>query len=288
MLASRSEHLTLNGIRYHVRIWGEAHQPTFFLLHGWMDLSASFQFLVDALKSEWRVIAPDLRGFGLSAWAGGAYYFPDYFADLDRLLDHYSPDTPVNLVGHSMGGNIAGLYAGIRPQRVAQLALLEGFGLKPTDPASAPERFAKWLDQLKAPPGFKAYENIDEFARRLQQNNPRLTTERAQFIAAQSCKETTPGKFELISDPSHKLTNPVLYRIEEAKACWQRLTAPCLWITGANSEFMRMQVANPEDYAARKACFKDLREVIIPDCGHMMHWDQPEALAAAIEEFFQP
>jgi pimeloyl-ACP methyl ester carboxylesterase len=287
LLNSHSENLTLNGIRYHVRIWGEPNQPTFFLLHGWMDLSASFQFLIDALKNRWQVIAPDLRGFGPSGWAGGAYYFPDYFADLDRLLDHYSPNAPVNLVGHSMGGNIAGLYAGIRPQRVAQLALLEGFGLKPTDPASAPERFAKWLDQLKAPPGFKAYGNIDEFARRLQQNNPRLTTTRAQFIAAQSCKETAPGKFELISDPSHKLTNPVLYRIEEAKACWQRITAPCLWITGANSEFMRMQITNPEDYAARKACFNNLRETIIPDCGHMMHWDQPDALAASIEEFFQ-
>ncbi len=286
MLPSRSEFIDLNGIRYHVRVWGEADQPTLFLLHGWMDLSASFQFLIDALKNRWRVIAPDFRGFGQSAWGGGAYYFPDYFSDLDRLLDHYAPNAPVNLIGHSMGGNVAGLYAGIRPQRIAKLALLEGFGLKPTDPALAPDRFAKWLDQRKAPPGFKAYQKVDEFAQRLQQNNPRLTPERARFIAAHSCKETASGKFELISDPAHKLTNPVLYRLEEAKACWVRITAPCLWITGADSEFMRMQVASPEDYAARKACFKDLHEEIIQDCGHMMHWDQPEVLAAILEKFF--
>ena len=285
MLASSPEFLAINGIRYHVRTWGEPQQQTFFLLHGWMDLSASFQFLVNALKNNWRVIAPDFRGFGPSAWSGGAYYFPDYFADLDRLLDHYSPNVPVNLIGHSMGGNVAGLYAGIRPQRVAKLVLLEGFGLKPTEPAQAPDRFLKWLDQLKQPPGFKTYETNDEFAQRLQQNNPRLTSERARFIAEHSCKETAPGKFELISDPAHKLTNPVLYRIDEAKACWNRITALCLWITGTDSEFMRMQVASPEDYAARKACFKNLSEEIIQDCGHMMHWDQPEALAGLLENF---
>ena len=252
MFSSRSEYLSINGIQYHVRIWGEPQQPALFLLHGWMDLSASFQFLVDALKNKWRVIAPDWRGFGLSAWGRGAYYFPDYFVDLDWLLDHYSLHAPVNLVGHSMGGNVAGIFAGIRPQRVAKLVLLEGFGLKPTEPAQAPDRFAKWLEQLKQPPGFKAYENVDEFARRLQQSNRRLSFERARFIAEHSCKETAPGKFELISDPAHKLANPVLYRLEEAKACWHRVTAPSLWITGADSEFMRMQVASPEDYAARK------------------------------------
>ena len=286
MKSSRSEFHSINGLRYHVRLWGEPNQPKLFLLHGWMDISASFQFLVDALERDWRVIAPDWRGFGLSAWIGNAYYFPDYFSDLDRLLDHYQADSPVNLVGHSMGGNVAGIYAGIRPQRIAKLALLEGFGLKPTQPSQAPTRFAKWLDQLKAPPSFNTYGNVEEFARRLQQNNSRLSFDRALHIAQHSCKETTSGKIELLSDPAHKLANPVLYRLEEAKACWNQVTAPSLWVTGAASEFMRMQVANPEDYASRKACFKQLREDVIEECGHMMHHDQPQVLAAALETFF--
>ncbi len=284
--SSRSEFPSINGLRYHVRVWGEPDQPKLFLLHGWMDVAASFQFLVDELAQECCVIAPDWRGFGLSEWSNKAYYFPDYFADLDRLLDHYQPGSPVKLVGHSMGGNVAGLYAGIRPQRVAKLALLEGFGLKPTQPSHAPTRFAKWLDQLIQPPCFKIYANIEEFARRLQQNNARLNWDRALHIARHSCKETAPGKIELLGDPAHKLTNPVLYRLDEAMACWNQVTAASLWITGADSEFMRMQVASPEDYAARKACFKDLREEIIPDCGHMMHHDQPRILAALLETFF--
>ncbi len=261
-----------------MRLWGEPNQPTLILLHGWMDVSASFQFLVDALARDWRVIAPDWRGFGLSAWSNNPYYFPDYFADLDRLLDHYQPDIPVNLVGHSMGGNVAGLYAGIRPRRIAKLALLEGFGLKPTESNQAPARFAKWLDQLKEPPNFKTYNSVEEFAQRLQQNNRRLTFARALYIAEHSCKETSLGKIELLSDPSHKLTNPVLYRLEEAKACWNLVSAPSLWITGADSDFTRIQVSSPGDYAARKACFKQFREQVIQDCGHMMHHDQPLAL----------
>lgn len=285
---SRSEFLDINGLRYHLRSWGEPDHPTLVLLHGWMDIAASFQFLVDELKRDWHVVAPDFRGFGLSAWGNGAYYFPDYFADLDRILDHVRADGPVNLVGHSMGGNIAGLYAGIRPERIAKLALLEGFGLKPVEPSHAPARFKKWLDQLREPPSFKTYANVEEFAQRLQQNNSRLTFERALFIAQHSCRETAPGKVELLSDPRHKLTNPVLYRLEEAKACWRQVGCPTLWITGAHSEFMRAQVSSPEDYAARKACFTHLREEVIPDCGHMMHHDQPHALAALLEDFFKP
>jgi pimeloyl-ACP methyl ester carboxylesterase len=284
--SSRSEFQSINGLRYHIRVWGDENQPKLFLLHGWMDVGASFQFLVDALEQKWCVIAPDWRGFGLSEWSKNSYYFPDYFADLDRLLNHYQDDSPVNLAGHSMGGNVAGIFAGVRPQRIAKLVLLEGFGLKPTQPSHAPARLAKWLDQLKDPPGFKRYASVEEFAARLQQNNKRLTFERAVFIAEHSCRETSPGKIELLSDPSHKLTNPVLYRLEEAQAAWKQITAPSLWITGADSEFMRMQVANPEDYASRKACFNDLHEEIIPDCGHMMHHDQPKALAIALETFF--
>lgn len=282
----RSEFFNVNGLRYHIRRWGEPDRPTLFLLHGWMDVSASFQFLVDALPREWCVIAPDWRGFGLSAWGTNAYYFPDYFADLDRILDHYQPESAVNLVGHSMGGNVAGIYAGIRPQRIAKLALLEGFGLRASEPSQAPERYAKWLDQLKEPPSFKTYGSVEEFARRLQQNNSRLTFERALYIAKHSSNRTESGTIELLSDPAHKFTNPVLYRLEEAKACWSQVTAPTLWISGADSAFMRSQVAAADDYAARKACFKQLREKVVPDCGHMMHHDQPFALAALLDDFF--
>ena len=84
----------VRNLRYHVRCWGKAGAPKLFFLHGWMDMSASFQFLVDALRGDWHVIAPDWRGFGLTEWARDGYWFPDYYADLDALLQFYQPDAP--------------------------------------------------------------------------------------------------------------------------------------------------------------------------------------------------
>ncbi|MFX7140344.1 alpha/beta fold hydrolase, partial [Acinetobacter baumannii] len=84
-----------------------------------MDMSASFQFMVDALQAEWHVIAPDWRGFGLTERAPAqSYWFPDYLADLDAILDHYAGEEAINLLGHSIGGNVVSLYAGVRPQRI--------------------------------------------------------------------------------------------------------------------------------------------------------------------------
>ena len=140
MKPSHSQFHTIRNLRYHVRCWGEAGAPQLFLLHGWMDVSASFQFLVDSFARDWQVIAPDWRGFGLSEWARDGYWFPDYYADLDALLEIYQPDTAVNLLGHSMGGNVACTYAGIRPQRVAKLVSLEGFGASRMQAGEAPQR----------------------------------------------------------------------------------------------------------------------------------------------------
>ena len=116
MSPSRSEFITVRGLRTHVRHWGREGAPTIFMVHGWMDVAASFQFVVDCLDGDWHVIAPDWRGFGLSERThSDTYWFPDYVADLDVLLEHYSPGEAVNLLGHSMGGNVVSLYAGMHP-----------------------------------------------------------------------------------------------------------------------------------------------------------------------------
>ena len=285
MKSSTSEFLTIRGLKSHVRLWGPADAPKLFLLHGWMDCSASFQFLVDALAHDWRVVAPDWRGFGQSEWLNAPYWFPDYLADLERWLDHYAPNEAVRLVGHSMGGNIVGLYAGVRPARVAKLVILEGFGLHPTEPAQAPERYAKWLDQDKAGATLRDYADVGEFARRLQRDNPRLTKVKAHFLARNFSRPLADGRVGYAADPWHRVTNPVLYRFEEAQACWGAVAAPVLWVVARDSHLYREFAARSADYAARLAAFGDLRELVLEDCGHMLHHDQPARLAAAIEAF---
>jgi pimeloyl-ACP methyl ester carboxylesterase len=156
--------------------------------------------------------------------------------------------------------------------------------LPPTRAEDAPTRYAKWLDQVAKPPGFKPYADYVELATRLMSKNSRLSQAKADFLARHWGK-TEGDAVVLAGDPGHKMVNPTLYRIEEAMACWRRVTAPVLWIGGADSFVIKGFAGKPEEYAARKACFAQLTEHIIEDAGHMLHHDQPEALANLIEQF---
>jgi pimeloyl-ACP methyl ester carboxylesterase len=285
MHASQSEYHEIRRLRYHVRTWGERSRPAFFLLHGWMDVSASFQFLVDCLAREWHVIAPDWRGFGLSDWATGGYWFPDYYADLDALIDIYSPGAPVDLVGHSMGGNIVVTYAGLRPERMRRVISLEGLGLARSISETAPKRLIQWMDAQHDPPQFRPYASYGELADRLQKSNPRLTRDKAEFLAQHWGRKTDSGTVELRSDPRHKVANPYPYRIEESLAIWRRVTAPVLLVNGRDSHIPGWLRDTPEQLAERRGALRDLREIDIDDCGHMMHHDQPQRLAEVIEGF---
>ena len=292
IIPSTSTYLDIRGLRYHCREWrteaAVSSNPTrrMFLLHGWMDVSASFQFLVDALREGWHVIAPDWRGYGETAWSSAdSYWFADYYADLDRILEHYSPTDPVNLVGHSMGGNVSCLYAGIRPDRIRRLVNLEGFGMAPTQPGEAPKRYARWFKELAAGAHFRDYASFDELATRLQNQNPRLTAERARFLAPHWGVSRDDGRVALRGDPAHKIVNPALYQLDESKACWRAVTAPVLWVEGGDTATKRMIKLTEADIAERRACFANLSATVIPEAAHMLHHDQPARLATVVEEF---
>ncbi|MCG8993507.1 alpha/beta fold hydrolase [Laribacter hongkongensis] len=284
-LLSRSLHLQLNHHRHHVRIWGDDDWPRLFMLHGWMDHSATFQFLAEAFTRCHQVIAPDWRGFGGSDWNSGSYYSPDYLADLDALLAHFSPRQPVHLIGHSMGGMIASLYAGIRPERVASLVSIEGFGMPDSQPANAPERYARWLEQKRSGMSFGPLTSLDMLAARMQRRQPHLTPERALWLAGQWTTTDPHGGLQYRADPRHKMVNPVLYRLEEAKACWRRIACPVLWVIGGAPEHSASAQAVFNTLDERRSCFARLSEVTIDNAGHMVQQEQPEALAKAIEDF---
>ncbi|HWS75202.1 MAG TPA: alpha/beta hydrolase [Quisquiliibacterium sp.] len=286
---SRSEFHPVRGLNYHVRIWDPlADRPqhgTLVMLHGWMDVSASFQFLVDALESNWKVIAPDWRGFGLTDRPGAdSYWFPDYLADLDFLLDALLPDQAVDLVAHSMGGNVANLYAGVRPHRVRKLVNLEGLGMQATRPEQAPGRYARWIDELKHGARLRDYASRAEVAERLAQNNPRLGPEKAAFLAEHWALPTAGGRFALAGDPAHKIVNAQLYRVEEVLACWREVRADVLLVVANRSERWHAFL-NTDEFRLRKLALRSLRTEIVDGAGHMLHHDQPEQVARLVEGF---
>ena len=285
MKPSHSEYLTIRGLRHHVRMWGQAPAPKLFLPHGWMDVSASFQFLVNALEKDWHIIAPDWRGCGRSAWTREGYWFQDYYADLDALLNHYSPDQPAYLVGHSMGGNIACTYSGIKPERVKKLISLEGFGAGRSRPDMAPARYERWLNELQNPPRLKGYDSFAAVAARLVANNPRLLPSQADFLAKHWARKLPSGEIILRFDPRHKTVNPVLNHVDELIECWRRITCPVLWVYSQEVDKRNWRKDSPEQLQQRKDAFRDLKEITLDDCGHMLHHDQPVNVAQLVERF---
>ncbi len=295
--AAASVFMPLRGLRYHAHVWGDAslatpERPPLLLLHGWMDVGASFQFLVDALAAEegferW-VIAPDWRGFGLSATpAADSYWFPDYLADLDALLDALVPEGAIDLCGHSMGGNVVMSYAGVRPQRIRRLINLEGFGLPRTRPQQAPKRLALWLDELKTPPTLRTYASQDEVAARLLKNNPLLSADKAAWLAPHWSRQEADGQWHILGDPAHKRVNPILYQVDEILEAWKLITAPVLWAEGDQTDVSKWWGHRypRSEFDTRLAVVPQVQRVLLSPCGHMLHHDQPQALAAHLAPF---
>jgi pimeloyl-ACP methyl ester carboxylesterase len=294
---ARSRFVDLRGLRYHVNLWGDAslvtpQRPALVMLHGWMDVGASFQFAVDALAGadgfDRFVIAPDWRGFGLTASNGAdSYWFPDYLGDLDWLLDTLCPDTPVDLLGHSMGGNVVMSYAGVRPARIRRLVNLEGFGLPQTKPHHAPKRLVQWLDELKTPHRLRDYASLDEVAERLMKNNPLLTPDKAAWLAPHWSRCGDDGRWHILGDPAHKRANPILYHVGEILETWKLITAPLLWVEGDRTDVAKWWGTRytKEEFHERLSVVAAVERHLLSPCGHMLHHDQPEALAQRLTSF---
>ncbi len=302
--ASRSRFIDVRGLRYHVLEWGDAsmatpQRPPLVMLHGWMDVAASFQFVVDALPTDRYVIAFDWRGFGLSDPSGAdSYWIPDYVGDLDAALDRLcfdtAPDQPIDLLGHSLGGNVVMLYAGLRPERIRRLVNLEGFGMPVTKPAQAPKRFVQWLDELKAPAALSTYESQAAVAGRLRKTNPLLPTDRAAWLAQHWSRQQvnadgSAGRFEILGDAAHKRGSPTLYQRDEVLECWKLITAPVMWVEGDQSDPGKWwgNRYTKAEFHERLSVVRAVEKHVLSPAGHMLHHDQPEDLAQRLEAFLQ-
>lgn len=279
----RTASLEIRGIDYAVHEWGERGARLLLCLHGWGDTGRSFQFLADALADDWHVVAPDWRGFGDTGRNRGPYWFPDYLADLHALVERYAPASPADILGHSMGGNVAGLYAGIFPERVRAFVNVEGFGLLDADPDAAPGRYRDWIERASAGEAFSTYPDYESLAAKIRSRSPRMSLPAARFVACAWGREIR-GKVELKADPAHRLPNAVLYRRAEAEACWRRVTAPVLLLGGGASAFRDRLHAHdgPFDFALP---FPLVSELTIEAAGHMLHFEAPRDLAQACEDF---
>ena len=292
----RSRFVTVRGLAHHVMEWGDAGtdaRPPLVMAHGWMDVGASFQFVVDALPEGRHCIAFDWRGFGRSATPqADTYYFPEYLGDLDGLLDDLvgRDGGPVDLLGHSMGANVSMLYCGVRPERVRRFVNLEGFGTPRATPPQAPKRFAGWLDSLREGERLRDYASLEDVAARLLKTNPLLRPDRARWVAGHwsAFVDGAEGARRLLADPNHKRNSPTLPNVDEWLAVWERIVAPVLFIEGDRTDlrvWWGERYGKPE-FEERLATLKaPLERHVVSPAGHMLHHDRPEDVAGHVERF---
>jgi pimeloyl-ACP methyl ester carboxylesterase len=278
--------LEIRGLQFQLYRWSGTNPQPLVFAHGWGDTGETFQFVVDHLSDRHTIVAFDARGFGRTQWPQDGYWFPDYLADLDALLDSISPNEPVDLLGHSMGGNVAMMYAGVRSQRVRRLINLEGFGLQPITADHAPKRYREWLDEVQDGTYFATYDHFEQFAKVLARRNPRTSAEHLAFIARSWGRESADGRVELRSDPRHKRVNPVLYQRDQAESCWREIVAPVLFVVGGLSDVAK-RLSSADDAAHFSQQFRDLSVTTLADAGHMLHHERPREVAELIERFFR-
>lgn len=280
----------INGLNLNIETWGSPKKPKLFLLHGWLDMGMSFAWMAEWLKDDFYCIAPDFRGMGRSEHSPSAlgYFFYEYVADLHALFAHFSPDQPVRCLGHSMGGNVLSLYAGTFPERVSHLINVEGFGLHNMAPELGPSRMREWIETQDGQ-RFRVFPSLARFAKRLGEANPRLPPERALFLARHITRRTKQG-YVMAADPRHKRVHPHLFHLQDVTPFWRNIQAKCLLVWTDQTNMDRWMKSGEggldRELETRLAYFpKDSQRAVLKDCGHMVHHEQPEALARLVLKF---
>lgn len=287
-LSSMRERFTLlgaSGLRACVCAWGSDNGRPILILHGFLEQGAAWDAVACRLSG--RIVAPDHRGHGRSdhVGRGGFYHFWDYVSDVDALVETLGG--PVDLVGHSMGGTIAVLFAATRPDKVRRLVLVEGMG--PPDRSTHRLSQARtYLEHRRRAATHAGLASIDDAALRMKKVNPALDPMMARALATRITRPTTaddphldpqrPGPLVWRWDPLHRCRSPRAFEAHSFTTFLRAIEAPTLSVIGADSMFAT------SDRSDRAASIPVLAQVVIPGSGHLVHHDQPAALAQHISE----
>lgn len=308
----RAEDLQVADTR--LRLWhleqkpteGTESRPRVLILHGMRDVSRSLLPVAEPLAQTHAVTLLDQRGHGASDYTG-AYSIEHFYYDLHSVIRHLqgADQTPVTLIGHSLGGQICARFAGLFPELIARLVLVEGLG--PPEPnwqpglARAPQEIEQYraalLQRLSIPARMRPLADRAFAAERLLANNPRLTPERAAFIAGVATREIDNGKngteLHWAFDP-RVASAFVGFSLADSERLWRAVRCPVLTITGDHAdEYWRTAVLQDGftgrfqdgEYAARIAHFQQIEHDSFAGSGHMVHFDEPEHLASRVQAF---
>lgn len=271
------------GLKLHYLDWGNEGAPVLLLVHGNRDHARSWDWTAQALRRDWRVIAPDLRGHGDSAWSPDGGYLSSYHVlDIADLVESLGGDK-VTIVGHSFGGNVVSRYSAAFPERVRKLALVEGLGPSPRARAEWARlgpvaRTRDWIEKQRAgtrPP--RRLATLDEAVARMSAANPHLTAAQARHLAVHAVRPNGDG-FSWKYDPLVSAFPPEEFSTV-GDGVWSQIACPTLLFYGAES-----WTGNPVA-DGRVGYFRDQRAEVFDSAGHWPHHDQFDRFIAALRDF---
>ena len=270
------------GLRLHYADWGNEAAPALILIHGGRDHCRSWDAVAIALRAHFHVMAPDLRGHGDSDWAkGSSYSLSDYVYDLTRLLRVASLKQAA-IVGHSMGGMIALMYAGAYPDQVSRLAVLDGVTIVPGSPRKPiHKRITEWVSQLDkiAERKSRAFNSVAEAAERISAHNTRLTSEQALHLASHGVRQNTDGSYSWKFDQYQSVRAPYRLSPNEHAVLWSRISCPTLLLRGDESFLPDPQAAGVLTH------FRHAHLVTVAGAGHWLHHDKLDEVLGALLPF---
>ncbi|HEX9821179.1 MAG TPA: alpha/beta hydrolase [Methylomirabilota bacterium] len=274
-------------LRLHYVDWGNAGAPPLLLVHGGRDHCRNWDWTAAALREEWHVIAPDLRGHGDSQWStDGGYWMAGYIYDLAQLI-HQQRLAPVTIVAHSLGGNVALRYAGIYPDTVARLVAIEGLGPSPERLAQYRNRpievrMDEWIREQRGLAGRlpRRYASIEDAFRRMQEENPHLTAEQARHLTVHGINQNEDGTYSWKFDNYVRAFPPYDMSTRDIQALWGRIACPTLLLHGTESRW----AGNPAQ-DGRAAHFRDARVIGIDGAGHWLHHDRLDEFLKIVRGF---
>ena len=271
-------------LKLHYLDWGNPDAPLLVLVHGVRDHAHSWDWVARELRSDWHIICPDLRGHGDSAWsADGSYSIPFYLSDLAQLI-HQSSDQPVSIVAHSLGGAISLRYAGLYPERVRRLAVIEGLGISPLDRKAAQPVAVTWREWIlerralsaRAP---RRYATMEEAFARMTAGNPSLSGERARQLTIHGMSRNEDGTYSWKFDNYVRSFFPISISDEELHELWHAIGCPVWLVHGADSW------AQHPGKDGRAAHFKQASVTSYERAGHWVHHDRFESFVADLKTF---
>ncbi|MCW5644352.1 MAG: alpha/beta hydrolase [Rhodoferax sp.] len=276
----RASTLTLNGLDLRVTEWGPQSGWPVVMLHGIRGYGETFVGLAQALQPACRVIALDQRGRGGSDWdPARQYYTNTYVADLAALVDTLEL-AQFDLLGHSMGGINAIVYAARHPWRVRRL-VIEDAGPGAFEASPGASRIRKELEQT--PTRFGDWNAALDFMRALR---PTVTEQAREQRLRNMLKPLDGGGFTWRYDHAGIAAtrlHPDPAQVVDLHEPIRAIACPTLVLRGARSDYLQASMVD-----AMTTLNPRLSGIVIADAGHYIHDDQPALVHDAVRDFLLP